>query len=291
MDAMKRGWFSEINNFWPGVALSLKVNEILYIGRSNFQDILLVQTQSHGRALMLDGIIQCTQRDEFSYHEMISYLPLCCHPNPANVLIIGGGDGGTAREVAKHPDVQQITLVEIDEMVINVSKEYMPFLGSGLNNPKVKISIGDGFKFLKSHPGEYDVIITDSSDPIGPAEHLFEQSYYQLLKTALKPGGIICSQAGTAWQNVHQVHNTFLHCKSVFPVAAYAVTTVPTYPTGQIGFVLGSSDSQTDLTTPLKIFSEEELNRMEMKYYDDKIHRAAFVLPRFVKKELNDDLL
>jgi len=288
MNTMKSGWFSELNDLWTGVALSLEVEEILHSERSQFQDILVVKTKSHGKALMLDGVIQCTEKDEFSYHEMISYLALCNHPNPQHVLIVGGGDGGAAREVSKHPDVKHVTLVDIDDRVVEVCKQYLPRLSLGLNNPKVNVSVGDGFGFLRDHRGEFDVIITDSSDPVGPAENLFKQSYYKLLKAALKPGGIIASQAGTAWMNMDQVHNTFQHCKAVFPVAAYAVTAVPTYPTGQIGFVLGSLDQQTNLAEPMRIFSDEDLDRMSMMYYNDKIHRAAFVLPRFVEKALRD---
>ncbi|XP_050454843.1 spermidine synthase [Cataglyphis hispanica] len=288
MDIMKLGWFSEVSDLWPGIALSLKVEEVLHSERSRFQEILVVKTKSHGRALMLDGAIQCTEKDEFSYHEMISYLPLCSHPKPRNVLIVGGGDGGAAREIAKHPDVERITLVDIDDRVIEVCKQYLPRLSLGLNNPKVTIVVGDGFEFLRNHCGEFDVIITDSSDPVGPAEHLFKQPYYELLKTALKPeNGIIASQAGTVWESMQQVQSTFQHCKTVFPVATYAVTAVPTYPTGQIGFILGSLNSQTNFAEPMRIFNEEELDRMEIKYYNDKVHQAAFILPRFVEKSIN----
>lgn len=288
MNSMKSGWFSELNDLWPGVALSLEVEEILHSERSRFQDILVVKTKSHGRALMLDGVIQCTEKDEMSYHEMISYIPLCSHSKPQHVLIVGGGDGGAAREVAKHPDVERITLVDIDDRVIELSRQYLPRLSLGLNNPKVNISVGDGFEYLRDHRGEFDVIITDSSDPVGPAENLFKQSYYELLRAALKPGGIIASQAGTAWMNIDQVCSTFQHCKAVFPVAGYAVTAVPTYPTGQIGFVLASLDKQTNLAEPMRVFSEEDLDHMSMMYYNDKVHRAAFVLPRFVEKALRN---
>lgn len=286
MDIMKSGWFSEVSDLWPGIALSLKVEEVLHSERSRFQEILVVKTKSHGRALMLDGAIQCTEKDEFSYHEMISYLPLCSHPKPRDILIVGGGDGGAAREIAKHPDVERITLVDIDDRVIEVCKQYLPRLSLGLNNPKVTVVVGDGFEFLRNHCGEFDVIITDSSDPVGPAEHLFKQPYYELLRAALKSDGIIASQAGTVWESMQQVQSTFQHCKTVFPVATYAVTAVPTYPTGQIGFILGSLNSQSNFAEPMRIFNEEDLDRMEIKYYNDKVHRAAFVLPRFIEKSL-----
>lgn len=290
MDAIKPGWFSEINDLWPGVSLSLEVVKVLHRERSQYQDVMVLETKSHGRTLILDGIIQCTERDEFSYQEMIAFLPLCSHPNPKTVLIVGGGDGGVAREVAKHPQVERIVQVEIDPKVLEVSKKYLPSMGVGLDHPKVTLNIGDGFQFLKQHSGQFDVIITDSSDPVGPAECLFQESYFNLMKSALKPGGIVCSQAGTAWLNLDHVTQTLQRCKSLFPVASYGVVSVPTYPTGQIGFVLGGLNPETNFKEPTKVFNDTELDQMNMKYYNDQVHRAAFILPRFITKALDKSL-
>ncbi|CAD1475656.1 unnamed protein product, partial [Heterotrigona itama] len=267
MDAIKPGWFSEINDLWPGVSLSLEVVKILHRERSQYQDVMVLDTRSHGRTLILDGIIQCTERDEFSYQEMIAFLPLCSHANPKTVLIVGGGDGGVAREVAKHPLVERIVQVEIDPKVLEVSRKYLPSMGVGLDNPKVTLNVGDG-----------------------PAECLFHESYFSLMKSALKPNGIVCSQAGTAWLNLDHVTQTLQHCKSLFPVASYGVVSVPTYPTGQIGFVLGGLNPETCFKEPKKIFSHSELDEMNMRYYDDQIHQAAFILPRFIAKTLNEAL-
>ncbi|XP_015186934.1 PREDICTED: spermidine synthase [Polistes dominula] len=286
MDAMKTGWFSEINDFWPGVSLSLEVEKTLHQGRSQYQDVLVLQTKSYGKALILDGIIQCTEKDEFAYQEMIAFIPLCSHPNPKNVLIVGGGDGGVAREVAKHPGVERIVQIEIDSMVIDVSKKYLPFMGVGFDNPKLTLNVGDGFEFMKQHSNEFDVIITDSSDPIGPAECLFQESYFNLMKTALRPGGIVCSQAGTAWMNLDHVVQTLKHCKSAFPVVDYCIASVPSYPTGQIGFVLGGLGTEMNFKVPTRIFEEEQLDEMNLRYYNSEIHKSAFVLPRFVEKSL-----
>lgn len=131
-------------------------------------------SETYGKMLVLDGIIQCTERDEFAYQEMISFLPLCCHANPKKVLIVGGGDGGVAREVVKHPLVEEVHQVEIDERVVDLSRKYLPFMACGFNSPKLTLTIGDGFEYMKQRKGEFDVIITDSSDPIGPAESLFQ---------------------------------------------------------------------------------------------------------------------
>ncbi|KAE8750357.1 hypothetical protein FOCC_FOCC002917 [Frankliniella occidentalis] len=286
MDSLKQGWFSELNDLWPGMSLSLEVQEVLHKEKSQYQDIMVLQTKSHGKALILDGIIQCTESDEFSYQEMISFLPLCCHPSPKRVLIVGGGDGGVAREVAKHPGVEKIDQVEIDERVIEVSKKYLPSMAVGFNHPKLSLHVEDGFKFMQQHEQAFDVVITDSSDPVGPAVSLFQESYFSLMKRALKPGGIVCSQGGTMWANPEHVAQTLSHCKATFPTAAYGFASVPTYPTGQIGFVIGSLNKETNFNEPARVFSEDELESMQLRYYNADVHRAAFILPRFAQKIL-----
>jgi spermidine synthase len=202
----------------------------------------LIFSETYGRALTLDGIIQCTEKDEFSYQEMISMLPLCNHPAPKRVLIVGGGDGGVAREVCKHPLVEEVFQVEIDDRVVEVSKKFLPFMACGFDSPKLKLTIGDGFEFMKNHEMEFDVIITDSSDPIGPATCLFRESYFALMKRALRPGGIVCSQGSTFWIDMKHVKETLESCRKQFKNVAYAVSSVPSYPCGQIGYIIGCLD-------------------------------------------------
>ncbi|KAG4080145.1 hypothetical protein HA402_008216 [Bradysia odoriphaga] len=222
-------WEKHLNQADEINCFSLKVNKVLHEETSAFQEISILETETHGRALILDGIIQCTERDEFAYQEMISFIPLCCHPNPKKVLIIGGGDGGVAREVVKHPLVEEIHQVEIDDRVIEVAKKYLPFMACGFDSKKVHLTCGDGFEYMKQRKGEFDVIITDSSDPVGPAKSLFQESYFSLMKAALKPNGIVCSQGGTFWTNLDQVKETLDHCRGQFPVASYACASVPSF--------------------------------------------------------------
>lgn len=291
MNGLKEGWFSELSSLWPGTSLSIEVDKVLFSEKSKFQHISVLQSKAYGRVLVLDGIIQCTEKDEFSYQEMISFLPLCSHPCPRKVLIVGGGDGGVAREVAKHPDVEEVTQVEIDAKVLEVSKQYLPFMGEGLSHPKLNLVVGDGFKFMSEHKKEFDVIITDSSDPIGPAVSLFQQSYFELMREALKPNGIVCSQAGSAWFNLKEVMDVVAHCRNIFKNYAFAYTCVPSYPSGQIGFVLGSLDTETNFKEPRRIFDETELDNMKLRYYSPDIHKSAFTLPRFAQKALSDNFL
>uniref|UniRef100_T1J4D1 Spermidine synthase n=1 Tax=Strigamia maritima TaxID=126957 RepID=T1J4D1_STRMM len=279
---IEEGWFSELSSLWPNQCLSLEVDQILHREKSKYQDILVLQTKAYGKVLILDGVIQCTERDEFSYQEMISFLPLNAHPNPRKVLVIGGGDGGVVREVVKHPKVESVVQCEIDERVVEISKEFLPFMAKGFNNPKLQLHIEDGNQFMSRHQNEFDVIITDSSDPIGPAETLFQKSYYEQMKKALRPGGIICSQGECMWYNLSLIQDILNFCRTLFSSAEYAYTTIPTYPGGQIGFIVCSLDPNADVKTPIQTFTLKEKEDMDLRYYNSKIHRAAFILPEFV---------
>lgn len=289
MDRLKDGWFSEVNNLWPGQAMSLKVDEVLFHEKSKFQDVIVFKSETYGNVLVLDGVIQCTERDEFSYQEMLANIPLNAHPKPRKVLIIGGGDGGILREVVKHPDVEEVHQCEIDEKVIEVSKKYLPEMAKSYSSPKLKLHVGDGFEYMKKHQGEYDVIITDSSDPVGPACTLFQQSYYELMKTALKPDGILSCQGECLWLHLDLIKTMLTFCKKLYPVTDYAFTTIPTYPSGQIGFVLCSKNPDTVFREPVRKLSNKEVEQMDLKYYNTDIHKAAFILPEFARKVLRSE--
>ncbi|KAG8754391.1 hypothetical protein FRC14_005114 [Serendipita sp. 396] len=277
--SIKDGWFREISPQWPGQAMTLKVKRILHVEKSLYQDVLVFESETYGNVLILDGVIQCTERDEFSYQEMIAHLPLASHPNPKKVLVIGGGDGGVVREVLRHESVEEVVLCDIDEAVIRVSKQYLPHMSELLDSSRVRVFVGDGFKFLAENTSTYDVIITDSSDPVGPAESLFQKPYFQLLHDALAPGGTISTQGECLWIHLPLIKNTNTMVKEIFPNVEYAFTTIPTYPSGQIGFCIASKDAERDLRTPLRKVSPT-------RYYNENVHRAAFVLPEFGKRAL-----
>ncbi|XP_020785532.2 spermidine synthase [Boleophthalmus pectinirostris] len=288
MDNIKEGWFTETSTLWPGQAMSLQVEEVLHNKKSKFQDVLVFKSKTYGNVLVLDGVIQCTERDEFAYQEMMANLAICSHSNPEKVLIIGGGDGGVLREVVKHPLVQKVVQCEIDEDVINVSKKYLPGMAKGFFSPKLTLHVGDGFEFMKQNQDAFDIIITDSSDPVGPAESLFKESYYQLMKTALRPNGILCCQGECQWLHLQLIKDMQTFCKSLFPVVDYAYCTIPTYPGGQIGFMCCSKNPETNFRVPLKELSKDDIESMNLKYYNTEIHKASFILPEFARKVLND---
>ncbi|CAF9922535.1 MAG: putrescine aminopropyltransferase [Gomphillus americanus] len=282
---IKDGWYREINNMWPGQAMTLKVNQVLHHEKSKYQDVLIFESSDHGTVLVLDNVIQCTERDEFAYQEMITHLAMNSHPDPKKVLVIGGGDGGVLREVVKHPSVETAILCDIDEAVIRLSKKYLPAMSLSFQHPKVQVHVGDGFQFLRDRTNEFDIIITDSSDPDGPAETLFQKPYFELLYGALREGGVITTQGENQWLHLPLISKLRKDCLEVFPNVAYAYTTIPTYPSGQIGFMVCCKDKDRNLRQPLRSWEEEEEEKL-CKYYNKAIHSAAFVLPTFARKAL-----
>ncbi|NOX33222.1 MAG: spermidine synthase [Deltaproteobacteria bacterium] len=274
------GWFSEICPMWPGISLSLEIKEVLYSKKSKFQQIDMFQTKNHGKMLVLDEIIQLTESDEFAYQEMLAHVPLFAHPNPEDILVIGGGDGGILREAGRHDCVKTIDFCEIDEDVIKVSKEFLPDLACGFDDPRVNIHITDGSAFVLKQKNKYDVIIVDSSDPIGPGEALFERPFYEGLKKALRKNGVIATQGESFFLHKECVTNLVKITKELFPVQAYSYFLVPTYPGGHIGICLGSLGPE--LKKPCRGISHSL--QTQLKYYTPEIHEASFVMPYFARK-------
>ncbi|KMU77192.1 spermidine synthase [Coccidioides immitis RMSCC 3703] len=217
---------------------------------------------------------------------MITHLAMNSHPNPKKVLVIGGGDGGVLREIVKHESVEEAILCDIDEAVIRASKKYLPGMSIGFQHPNVKVHIGDGFKFLEERKNEFDVIITDSSDPEGPAEVLFQKPYFELLYGSLREGGVISTQGSeNQWLHIKLITDLKKLMKEVFPVVEYAYTSIPTYPSGQIGFLVACKDPNRNIREPVRSWTREEEDKL-CRYYNQDIHRASFVLPGFARKAL-----
>ena len=237
----KNGWFTETETLWPGQKFSLALEEfsvskaILFHERSDYQDILVFRSAQYGNVLCLDGVIQMTERDEFAYHEMICHLPLFAHPNPQSVCVVGGGDGGCLREILRHSSVRHVCLVEIDPLVVQVAQTYFCKTDepSVFHDPRVQIVYQDAAAFMEAHGQQFDVIIGDTSDPIGPAESLFQPSFYESMYEALRPQGIVCVQAECFWIHLDLISDLVACCADIFDTAEYASTMVPTYPCGQ----------------------------------------------------------
>ncbi len=274
---MKEFWVTEAMN---GFGMTVQVTETLYSTQSKFQKIDVYQTQKLGRMLLLDGIIQLTEFDEFAYHEMLTHVPLFAHENPKRLLVIGGGDGGVLREAAKHPGLEVMDICEIDAEVIETARKYFPATACGYDDSRVKIHIADGSEFVKDKPGYYDVIIVDSTDPGGPGTPLFGEPFYRDMKKALRPGGVIATQAESPFLHAPIVARLLNVSKEVFRSVGYAGIYVPTYPTGTIGAcVAGDRD---DVTRPARPVPPELA--ATLRYYNTKLHEAAFANPTFVSQ-------
>lgn len=282
----KKGWYTDASSLRDNIGASVLIRELLYQGKSKYQDIVIFDCPAFGRILVLDGEIQLSEKDEFAYQEMISFLPLNSHPDPKNVLIVGGGDGGVVREVTKHPLVESVTLCEIDEKVIELSKKYLPFMAKGFDSPKLTLHVGDGAEYMKKHKGEFDVIITDSPDPIGPAACLFQRPYYVSLMESLKPGGVIASQGESFWLDLDIIKDLVAVAKSVFPVVDYAMSYVGSYPGGHLGYLLCSNSPISNFRNPVHTFTTKQLKELGLRYYTPDVHRASFALPLFLAEAL-----
>ena len=272
-------WFTEKHKKNSGI--TLKVKTALFHGKSEYQVIDVLDTFEFGRMLLLDGLVMITERDEFVYHEMITHTPICVHPAPSNILVIGGGDGGTIREILRHSEVKRADLVEIDKLVIEKSMEFFPSVSSKLKDPKVNIIVKDGIKYIKEHRNEYDVIIIDSTDPIGPGEGLFKREFYKSVFDSLKEDGIMVAQTESPFVNENLVANIFKNIKAIFPIVKMYTASIPTYPGGYWSFSFGSKKYD-----PIKDFNQKRAAdiQAQLKYYNSDIHKASFALPNFVQK-------
>ena len=263
--------------------ITIKVDNVLFSGHSKYQKVDVLESQSHGCILTLDGLMMTTEQDEFYYHEMISHVPLCSHKNPETVLVIGGGDGGTVREVLKHDCVKKVVLCEIDEMVIDVSKKYLPTIACGLDDPRVEIVVGDAIEYIKDKKDCYDVILIDSTDPMGPGEGLFTEEFYNNVKSALKKGGIMSAQSESPFANQKEMKMMYSLLKKVFPITTAFIGPIPTYPGGNWSWAFCSESVK-----PLSYIDEKRAEKVtkECRIYNTDIHSACFALPNFIKNEL-----
>lgn len=262
---------------------TFRVDKIHYENKTEHQHLVIFQNARFGRVMALDGVIQTTEADEFIYHEMLTHVPLFAHGAAKKVLIIGGGDGGILREVCKHPEVESVVQVEIDAAVVEMSKQYLPHHSAGaFEDARAEIIIDDGAAFVKNTDRKFDVIISDSTDPIGPAEVLFSEDFYAHCKSCLNPGGIMVTQNGVAFMQLDEVTNTAQRLGPCFPHATFYSAAVPTYIGGVMTFGWASEHPDAQ-TVPLAVLQDRfEQSGIETRYYHPAIHQASFVLPKYI---------
>ncbi|NLC07709.1 MAG: polyamine aminopropyltransferase [Syntrophomonadaceae bacterium] len=275
-------WFTEKQT--PNVGITCKINNTLIVEQTPYQHLAIIDTEQFGRMLVLDGMVQTTIVDEFVYHEMIALVGLNTHPNPRRVLIIGGGDGGTLREVVKHPKVEKATMVEIDARVVEASKLYLPEISSALHgNPRAEVLIEDGIRYVKENKNTFDMIIVDSTEPVGPAVGLFSAEFYQSIFEALKDDGLFVAQTESPFFNADLIRRVYRDIAGIYPIAKLFLAYVPTYPSGMWSFTMGSKKYDPEAIV------EENCPDLKSRYYTPAVHKAAFKLPQFVQNLLKTD--
>lgn len=278
-------WFTE--NHTENVRFSIKVDKQLYTEQSEFQRIDIFDSEEFGRVLALDGYVMLTEKDEFMYHEMIVHVPMCVHPNPRKILVIGGGDGGTVRELVKYSSVESVDLVEIDEDVVTACKEYLPQTAGMLEDPRVNTHFEDGLKFIRHHENEYDLIIVDSTDPFGPGEGLFTREFYGNCYKALTDDGIMVNQHESPFyaNDAYAMQRAHKQIVNSFPIARVYQAHIPTYPSGHwlFGFASKKYHPYHDVD-----FEKWKKLGLKLKYYNTNLHSASFALPTYVEELLKD---
>ena len=273
-------WYTE--NQTDNVKFSMKVKEHIYSGQSDFQKIDVLDTYEFGKVLVIDNWTMITEKDEFIYHEMITHVPMSVNPTIKNVLVIGAGDGGTVRELTRYNTIEKIDMVEIDKMVVDVAKEYLPFTSNKLDDPRVNLYFEDGIKFVKGKENLYDLIIVDSTDPIGPGEGLFTKEFYTDCYNALTEKGILINQCESPYypNNAREMTRSFSKLNEIFNICEAYQYHMPTYASGHWIFCFASKELH-----PTKDFNATKWNELGLatKYYNTELHLGAFALPNYVK--------
>ena len=276
-------WYTEEHT--DKVRFSIKVDEQLYSGKSDFQRIDVFKSQEFGTFFTLDGLMMVTEKDEFIYHDMIVHVPMATNPNIKNVLVIGSGDGGTVRELTRYETIEKIDMVEIDKLVVDVCREYLPQTANKLDDSRVSLFFEDGLKFVRSVENKYDLIIVDSTDPIGPGEGLFTREFYKNCYESLTDKGILVNQGESPYydMNKKEMKRSNEKLKDIFPICEVYQYMIPTYPSGYWFFGFASKKLH-----PVNDFDEEFYNSLNLKdrYYNKDVHKASFALPNYVKELL-----
>lgn len=259
------------------------IDEVLFENKTDHQHLIIFRNKEFGRVMALDGIIQTTEQDEFVYHEMLAHVPILAHGNARRVLIVGGGDGGMLREVLRHNDVEHVTQVEIDEQVIHMCKRYLPNHSQGaFDDARVNIVIDDGVEYVHRSSDTFDVIISDSTDPIGPGEALYTSRFYDGCRRRLREGGVLVTQNGCTFGQLGEVSTTAKRLQPLFADYTFYSAAIPTYIGGIMAFAWATNE-QSLRQTSVEVLRERYVKSgITTRYYTPEVHRAAFALPQYV---------
>lgn len=278
-------WYTE--NHTDNVKFSIKVDKHLRSAESEYQRIDIFESKEFGRILTLDGYLMVTEKDEYIYHEMITHIPMAVNPDITNVLVIGAGDGGTVRELTRYNHIKNIDMVEIDEMVVEICRDYLPQTACRLTDPRVHIFYQDGLRFVRNKENEYDLIIVDSTDPFGVGEGLFTKEFYGNCFKALKDDGILVNQHESTFYTsyANSMKRAHSRIKSTFPIALVYQAHIPTYPSGH--WLFGFASKKYDPRVDLKADWWNSLG-IKTKYYNTMLHTGCFAIPNNVRDQLRE---
>jgi spermidine synthase len=266
-----------------------RIDELLYEDKTDHQHLIIFHNATFGRVLVLDGIVQTTEKDEFIYHEMLTHVPILAHGSVRRVLIIGGGDGAMLREVTRHRQIEQVTLVEIDRQVIEMCRTYLPHHSQGaFDDPRVRIIFDDGLRFVENTEERFDVIISDSTDPIGPGGVLFKEKFYTCGKSCLSPGGVLVTQNGVPYMQLDEARTTARRLRRVFEDWTFFSAAVPTYIGGIMVFGWGTDNPSLRRTDPATLKARYDASGIETRYYNTEIHKASFALPQYLVEGIRE---
>ena len=273
---------------YEGYGQRFRVDKMLHEVHTGHQHLVIFENARMGRVMALDGVIQTTEADEFIYHEMLTHVPILAHGLARRVLIIGGGDGGILREVAKHRDVESITMVEIDSTVVELCREFLPEHSKGaFDDPRLSLVIDDGMRFVATTDQKFDVIISDSTDPIGPGEELFSENFYQACRRCLNEGGILVAQNGTPFMQLAEVQTTAKRMAGLFPDWHFYQAAVPTYIGGAMTFAWGACDADSRKLSLEALCQRFAGSGIVTRYYNPHLHIGAFALPQYVLQAIS----
>lgn len=280
---IREGWFTETLHRHHQQRLG--VAELLFEEETDHQSLVIFENPQYGRVLALDGVVQLTERDEFIYHEMLAHVPILAHGEAREVLIVGGGDGGMARRCLMHDRLSRVTMVEIDETVVQLCRQWMPSVSAGaFEDPRLDLVIADGVDFVAQTDRRFDVIIIDSTDPIGPGEVLFSEDFYAACHRCLTPGGVLVTQNGVPWMQPGELRNSAARLAPHFADVGFYGCAVPTYAGGHMVLGWASDDPALRRHAPATIEARlPERVRNDSRYYTPGVHVGAFALPRFIE--------
>ena len=283
MEAGKGRWVIETLYEKEGFTCAFRADKVLYEEETGQQHLVIFENGLFGRMMALDGITQVTERDEFIYHEMMTHVPILAHGAAKRVLIIGGGDGGILREVIRHRSVEHVTMVEIDPAVTDFCKKQLPQISAGaFDDPRLNLVFADGAQFVEDTDDSYDVVIVDSTDPIGPGEVLFREEFYRAARARLTPGGVIVTQNGVPFMQGDELQGTMERFRRLFKVASCYLATIPTYVGGPMAMGWGTDDETLKSVPLAELESRYADAGLATRYYTPEVHKAAFALPRYV---------